>query len=370
MSNSTIAAPPLARISTAIPEATAELPIALSTVPYAHTVRHVDFGRARRLLTAGTPRLGDVVLAEVVSIGQHGRLESSTGRRVPLQLGMRVLVAYGPRYAPDQFEAEVPADLGPCNLVAAGGLAGRVISQNALVKDATELQPLGILLDEHNERISTRDVLNTERLAVPASAPPLALVVVGSSMNSGKTTTCRTAVAGFAAADLRVGAVKVTGSGAGNDTWAYLDSGAHRVLDFTDFGYPSTWGVSVDELVTVFERSLDALAADCDVVVVEIADGLLQPETAALLKHPRVRARMDGLLFASVDALGAIAGMQWLHEQGLDPFAVTGLVTASPLAVRELTGATGFTTLSSQDLRSAECGSLLATRMRRKQAAA
>jgi hypothetical protein len=36
-----------------------------------------------------------------------------------------IIVAYGHRYAPDQFEAYVPEDLGPCHLVAGGGVAAR-----------------------------------------------------------------------------------------------------------------------------------------------------------------------------------------------------------------------------------------------------
>jgi hypothetical protein len=67
------------------------------------------------------PVAGDVVLARVAGLGQHQRLESPHSRRQTLFPGDEVLVAYGHRYAPDQFEAEVPADLGPVHLIAAGG---------------------------------------------------------------------------------------------------------------------------------------------------------------------------------------------------------------------------------------------------------
>ena len=72
------------------------------------------------------PRAGDVVLARVLELGQHVRIERPDSRKASLFEGDEILVAYGNRYAPDQFEAEVPADLGPAHMVAAGGAAGRV----------------------------------------------------------------------------------------------------------------------------------------------------------------------------------------------------------------------------------------------------
>ncbi len=80
-------------------------------------------------LTSGPvrPRPGDVVLAQVERIGQHGRIELPDGRRSRLHLGDEILVVYGDRYAPDQFEAHVPTDLGPTSLVASGGVAAEVL---------------------------------------------------------------------------------------------------------------------------------------------------------------------------------------------------------------------------------------------------
>ncbi|MGO2537899.1 MAG: DUF1611 domain-containing protein, partial [Brachybacterium tyrofermentans] len=74
------------------------------------------------LLTEGhTPQAGEVVLARVTSIGHHKRLESPVSRRQILFPGDEIVVAYGSRYAADQFLALVPEDLGPLHLAAAGG---------------------------------------------------------------------------------------------------------------------------------------------------------------------------------------------------------------------------------------------------------
>ncbi|MFC7404081.1 DUF1611 domain-containing protein [Georgenia alba] len=305
----------------------------------AYTASRVDLTRTRAVLTEGVPRFGDLVLASVTSVGHHARLENVHGRKAPLVEGTRVVVAYGRRYAPDQFEAVVPEDLGPCQLVAAGGVAGRVLSRHARVRGATELEPVGLLVDPSGRRLNTTDGAWSPP-AAPAGPGPVVVLVAGASMNSGKTTTGAMLCAGMRAAGLRVGAAKVTGTGAGNDLWAFRDSGAHHAVDFTHAGYPSTWQVPVEQLVEVFLQSLDHLAAaGCDVVVVEIADGLYQPETAALLRHPVVQARHDGLLFAATDPLCATAGLGWLRDNGLEALAVTGLLSASVLGTREFTTA-------------------------------
>ena len=55
---------------------------------------------------------GDVVLARVLKLGQHGGLQGPDGRRANLFVGDEILVAHGDRNAPDQLAAEVPDNLG------------------------------------------------------------------------------------------------------------------------------------------------------------------------------------------------------------------------------------------------------------------
>lgn len=89
----------------------------------AFTTRRVPLTEASALLTDRVPQPGDVVLARVTSLGQHHSLQLTTGRRAKLYIGDEVIVAYGNRYAPDQFEAWLPDSLGPCQL--AVGAASR-----------------------------------------------------------------------------------------------------------------------------------------------------------------------------------------------------------------------------------------------------
>lgn len=298
------------------------------------TTRRVDFSEAKGLIKRASPQAGDLVLARVEVIGQHARLEGPTGRRAKLYPGDEIVVAYGARYAPDQFEAEVPADLSPCDLVAGGGVASRVLSRHAKINRATRITPIGLLADGQAQ------VLNLSRFALSPTVRPVAyptvIAVAGTSMNAGKTTSAAGLIHGLSRAGLRVAGIKVTGTGSGGDLWSMADAGAEWTFDFTDMGHATTAGLAipvVEQIVTGLIQHVAALGSD--IVVVEVADGVFQQETAGLLQSPLFRRQIDGIVFAAGDALGAVGGINWLKAHELPVLALSGLVTTSPLAMRE-----------------------------------
>jgi hypothetical protein len=318
----------------------------------AFTTRRVELDLAKRLRSDLRPRAGDLVLARVVQLGQHQKLESPHGRRAQLYEGDEIIVAFGERYAPDQFEAVVPEDIGSCDLVAGGGVAGKVISRHARMRAATRIEPVGLLADDAGK------VLNLARFGLPLarakSALPPVVAVVGTSMNAGKTTAAAGLIHGLSRAGLAVAATKVTGTGSGGDLWTMLDAGARSVLDFSDLGHASTAGLAEARIEAVaLSLIAHSAASKPDVIVVEVADGLLQRETGALLRSPRLRDQLHGVLFAAGDAMGALAGHDWLVGAGHRVLGVSGLVSASPLGMREAEAALGRPVLTLAELRDA-----------------
>lgn len=316
----------------------------------AFTTRRVDLSQQLRILSDVAPQAGDLILARVTALGQHQRLESPHGRRAQLYEGDEIIVAYGARYAPDQFEAVVPPDLGPCDLVAGGGVAGRVLSSHARMRRATRIEPIGLLADIDGQRI------NLARFALPAHSMPKrrqrVIVVAGTSMNAGKTTAAAGLIHGLARAGLKVASAKVTGTGSGGDLWTMVDAGSSQAIDFTDMGHASTAGLAAEQVERVALSLIGHVAAgDPDAIVVEVADGLLQRETAALLRSGAFRDAIDGVLFAAGDALGAVAGRDWLMRERLPVIGISGLLSASPLASREAAAALDCDVLSLDQLR-------------------
>lgn len=309
-------------------------PARIAKAKRAFTTRRIPTERMQMLLPPpAEPKAGDLLFARIEQLGHHKAIELPSGRKAGLASEDEVILAYGNRYAPDQFEAVVPPDLGPCHIVAAGGVASLAMAWHDKTMFPTAIVPLGLVADQRG------CVLNVADFAIapePALAPPPVIVIYGTSMNAGKTTTAASLVRGLAKAGFAVGAAKVTGTGAGNDLWAMTDAGACAALDFTDAGFATTYLAPVDALVEGARHLLNSLAAaGAEIAVLEVADGLFQPETAALAKSPAFRKLTDGVLFAAGDAMGAVAGCERLRELGYDVLGLSGLLTRSPLARRE-----------------------------------
>jgi hypothetical protein len=292
----------------------------------------------------GPARAGDLIAARIERLGTHDHVEDPHGRRVRLYPGDLVIGAYGNRYATDFYEGYVPTG-ARTHLLTAGGLIGTVAAAHEAHADPTRLEVAGRLVDERLRPLSLEDFARPLPPLSPATGSPITVAVLGTSMSAGKTTTAAAIVRGFARAGFAPGAGKVTGSGSGKDRWSYQDAGAHALLDFLDFGMPSTFGYPLNRLGATMTAIRDGLASEgCDVVVLEIADGLLQEETAWLAR--RLPGFADAVVFATVDALSARSGVALLREIGVPVRAVSGLVTRSPLATREATAATGLPVLA------------------------
>jgi hypothetical protein len=286
-------------------------------------------------LLDAAPAAGDVVLAKVVEVGHHTKLESPASRRQSMFPGDEILVAFGNRYAPDQFLAVVPEDLGECSLVAGGGLAARVLEQHADIDKATTIQPIGLLAKDGVVVNLQDQAPHAVNHATELPGRPPVIAVLGTSDAAG----------------LRVSAGKATGTGSGNDPRLFTDAGARRVLDFTDFGFPTTYLLDYETVRGLLTSLIDTLTtAETDVIVVEIADGVYQGETSRLLHDPVFHAAVDHVVFAAADALGATAGIGVLQEAGVSVPAVSGLLTASPLAAREAAGVITTRVINTYDL--------------------
>src|SRR5437773_11304884 len=103
-------------------------------VPYA--LRHVPVSRICSLLPYGRcPRPGDIVLAQLEKIGKNTRLELVSGRTCNLHVGDLLAVAFGNRYATQQFEGYAQSEDDCCDLLSMGGVCGLVKTRHAAVAE-------------------------------------------------------------------------------------------------------------------------------------------------------------------------------------------------------------------------------------------
>ncbi|MCG8359249.1 MAG: hypothetical protein MI920_27100 [Kiloniellales bacterium] len=291
---------------------------------------------------------GDLVLGRVECIGSHKKIQLAEGRPSQLYVDDLVVLACGDRYAPDQFEGVAELDRQGSDMLAGGGVLGRMRRRHARMAPPTRVVPLGLLAGESGQ------VINAAGYALDRATRPVGLTVVtvvGASMNAGKTTAVAALAHGLSRAGHRVAAIKATGTGAFGDFNAYVDTGARYVADFTDAGMVSTYLQPLERI----EAGLDTLLAHaaregCNVAVVELADGLFQKETAHLLNKPRVRDGFAGVIFAAPDALAASGGCATLRAMGIEPAVLTGMVSCSPLGADEAEAATGVRVVTRESL--------------------
>jgi hypothetical protein len=328
-----------------------ELPQDSFRIPLA--LRHVPLGKLARLLPIPkSPGVGDIALARVESIGKNTRLELASGRASSLHEGDRIAVVFGNRYASTQFEGYARAKGDACDLLSMGGVCGVCESKHDKVLDPSRLRLLGSIGDAEGRPLRLPDfALPT----LPLRGRPRVVAVCGSAMDVGKTYTATSLILGLRRENRPVAAVKLTGTASGRDAWSMQDAGAHPVLDFVDGGLPSTYLCTLEELLALHHLlCAHATAQGAGWVVMEIADGLLQKETSALLQCQRFTETIDAWVFACGDALAAAGGVDILRAWGLEPVVMSGVISMSPLGMREAQARTGVPCLTAAALQRGE----------------
>jgi len=228
------------------------------------------------------------------------------------------------------------------DLLARSGMIGIVKTKNSMIKDPTKVKVLGYVCDELGNIFNTRNFpIISPRTKVKKQPRAKMILVCGTSMNSGKSMAAAACCWALTSMGYNVRASKVTGTASLKDILLTNDAGANPYADFTYLGYPSTYLLPKTELLGIFDQ-LDLKYANNpkNFWVVEFADGIIQRETTVLLNSPEVRSRIHKLIFCANDAFGAIGGLNILESFSLEPDAISGICSTSPLHIRELTAFT------------------------------
>jgi hypothetical protein len=287
------------------------------------------------------PKAGDIALFEIIETGKHQTVQSDSKRNVAIFPGDLILAAFADRYATSQFEGYVPEKaLDEYHILGAGGAIGIVKSKNAALKDIepTTVRCVGLAVDQDNQIINSKfygidkPLFNKENHKVPT------ILSLGATMDSGKTTTAAFVSRGLNLDKKNVGFIKMTGTAYTKDKDFVLDCGAIATLDFSDAGYPSTFTSSIDEILSIYEYLVAKLTREnkLDYIVIEIADGILQQETMALISRADFMSTIDHVVFSCGDSLSALKGLEILESINIHPKMLCGKFTMSELLIREV----------------------------------
>lgn len=219
---------------------------------------------------------GDVVVVEVAAPPLHDRgVELVDGRMGALAVGDRVVGALGRRHATLEVVGswDDVGDDGRLHLLTAAGLLGRATSVSTVINPPVEVAYVGHAVRD-GRRLHLDDVVPAGP-GTPLVAP--VVLLVGTSMASGKTVAGTVVVQLLKRRGHRVVGAKLTGAGRYRDVLALLDAGADAVFDFVDVGLPSTVVDPVDYAARL-EVLLGLIADEApDVVVAEAGASPLEP---------------------------------------------------------------------------------------------
>jgi len=281
---------------------------------------------------------GDFVVGRVV--GERNRLyncETCSGRVAELVRGDLMVGALGRRSATLEGVGDWRAVTDDLQLEALtrAGLLARATSTSPMLPDLMRLDYLGHAMRAGDKLTMTRFVqpVAPRRLDIPV------ILLIGTSMSSGKTTAGQVIIRALRYLDVDVVAAKLTGAARYRDILKFRDAGARCVVDFVDAGLPSTV-CSAEAFRGPFEHML-SLIANCDarVLVAEAGASPLEPYNGAtVVEYLRGLARFTVLCASDPYA---VLGVQTAYGEGLKADLVAGPAantTAAVDLVRKLSG--------------------------------
>ncbi|OYU83389.1 MAG: hypothetical protein CFE24_11610 [Flavobacterium sp. BFFFF2] len=300
-----------------------------------------DFAIDRSRNLTYTPKKGDIAIFEVIAIGKHHTLQSDSKRIMTIVEGDIIMAAFANRYATEQFEGYVPSEPTQLlDILGAGGAIGVLKSKHANFKHipATQVKLVGYAVDQDGAIINSI-YYKTPKVSFNQTVPNEAKVIlsIGSSMDSGKTTTAAFLARGLSESGKKVAFIKLTGTCYTKDMDLVYDCGAQAAVDFTSAGFPSTYMCEKEELLDLYQTLLQLLASSKpDFIVMEIADGLLQRETEFLLRDQSFMNTISEVILSCGDSLAVFYGIEFLKNLGIQPAALSGVFTMSPLLIQEV----------------------------------
>ncbi len=270
---------------------------------------------------------GDYVLCEV-----RGRpsplylVEQPSGRMAQVFDGDLVVGAFGTRAATLEGVGDWRdiAEDGALHALTSAGLFGRLTSVSPLLPPLMDLQYRGHLV--RDKKLTMADFCPPVQ-PVPLEIP--VILIIGTSMSSGKTTSGRVIVHELTELGLRVAAAKLTGAARFRDMLTWRDAGAAHVFDFVDVGLPSTVCPPA-EFAGRLNSLLSRIAATgADILVAEAGASPLEPYNGSVAME-MIDKHVKMMVLCASDPY-AVMGVQ--HAFGRQPDLVCGPASNTEAAV-------------------------------------
>ncbi len=245
---------------------------------YTSLTRIADFHKGFDLSRLDRPSWsnGDYVVCRIEEIGGSTvKAELANGRMMHLMEGDLMVGALGVRHATLEATGsweEVGED-GHMQILTGAGLLGKLTSRSRFVTPLIDITYLGHVC-RNGIKMNMANFagdMYAEKLDIPV------ILLVGTSMSSGKTTSARIVTRMLKYLGKKVSGAKLTGAGRYRDILTVSDAGADHVCDFVDAGLPSSIcppGKFKEALHIMMGQIANSQS---DVAVIEIGASPLEP---------------------------------------------------------------------------------------------
>lgn len=273
---------------------------------------------------------GDYVVCKIIKKGSDTfKIELPTGRMRGIMGGETLVGVLGERYATLEATGtwRATGNNGRMQVLTAGGLFGKLTSKSVYIHEMTTIEYTGHVYRNNKKLIMDNFIKPTLQMELKI---PI-ILLFGTSMSAGKTTSARIVTNIFKIAGLKVVGAKFSGAGRYKDILAIKDVGADAVFDFVDAGLPSS--ICKKEVYRKKVKHLKNLLANtnADVGVVEIGASPLEPYNGELAIEA-IRKNIKCVILCASDPY-AVYGI--INAFGIKPDIVTG-VSTNTLAGRDL----------------------------------
>ncbi len=286
---------------------------------------------------------GDFIVGSVT--GKRNRLyhcETKAGRMADMVRGDLMVGALGERAATlegvGSWQA-VGEDL-ELDALTSAGLIGKATSTSIFLPEFMRLEYLGHVLRDHLKLGMKEFVVQAE----PETLKTPVILLIGTSMSSGKTTSGKVIIRALNALGKNVVAAKLTGAARFRDILSFRDAGANHVFDFVDAGLPSTV-CSESRFCDAMDLLTSRIAATrADVLIAEAGASPLEPYNGDMVME-YVRDITCFTVLCASDPY-AVLGVQTAFGNHLQADLVAGPAANTDAAVALVKKLTGLPALN------------------------
>jgi Ni2+-binding GTPase involved in maturation of urease and hydrogenase len=285
-----------------------------------------DLDNSQYYVASGLGQVGDLILGRVMPrSGQQIVILDQSRTAHTITKSQRVLAVLGPRDSSTHVCATIPTgglqvneDTAVHWVAGESGIVGCLEREPPLnsvhtAESSVEFLCDGLILDSKRRPVSIREFAVKPRNG--SVSTPIVLVAATSS-ESGKTVLAGNLIQRLSDAGVRVGALKVTGTGGVLDSLHHQKSGAVAVLDSVDTGLITTNcdAEKFRQKIPLIFRQIESF--NVDVIVAELGGDILCANNPEIFSIEELMDNTLLLLVISNDALAA-AGVNAINEARL-----------------------------------------------------